>query len=74
MIFFENIFSENIFGKNIFAKNIFAKNIFSLQPLTVHHLYTTPTPSYPLFEVECDGERTYGPDGARNDCSFYIYR
>ena len=51
----KNIFTKNIFAKNIFAKNISTKNIFSLQPLTVHHLYTTPTPSYPLFEVEGGG-------------------
>ena len=30
-----------------------------------------------IFEVECDttkDERTYGPDGAHNDCSFYCIR
>ena len=26
-----------------------------------------------IFEVKCD-KRTYGPDGARNDRSFYIHR
>ena len=78
LFFGENFFDKNISGENIFAKNIYAKNIFfwggkgTLQSTP----YTTPTSSYLLFEVEGGDEegRTYGPDGAHNDCSFYCIR
>ena len=47
-------------------KNILSKNIFCLSFLSM------------IFEVECDTRRTngrtYGPDGAHNDCSFYCIR
>ena len=62
-IFFHKYFSWKYFCQNIFTTNIFAKNIFSLPPLTVHHLCTTPTPSYPLFEVEGGDKRTNSRTG-----------
>ena len=63
---------KNIFVGNIFGENIFSKNIFTLPPMLIPcypYLYTTPIPSYPLFEVEggdkqTKDEQTHGPDGA----------
>ena len=42
--------------KYLYIKNIFAKNISP--SLIVHHLYTPPNPSYPLFEVEGGDKQT----------------
>ena len=84
-IFDKNISGENIFVpkifllkiflvENIFAKNIFAKNIFSLTPLTVHHLYIIPIPSYPLFEVEGGGDKqTNSRTGCTHVLSLLLY-
>ena len=64
---------KNIFSENIFCNNIFGKNIFSLQPLTVHYLYTTPTPLIPYLKLRGGDKRTHGPD-AHTQCLFYSIR
>ena len=83
-IFPENIFDENIFGVNIFDENIFGVNIFGYNifsdPSSIWLPYKQPLPllssSSGIFEVKCDRQtkRNHGPDGARNDCSFYNNR
>ena len=83
--FLRIFFLKNIFGKNIFDKNIFGNNIFfgnrkgTLLSLPAIHLqHTTPTPSHLLPLIWSWGggtnKRTYGSDGAHNDCSFYCIR
>ena len=81
--FWENIFLKNIFGKNIFDENIFGNNIFFGKGFDFPSLLSTPNIQLPppltsYLKLRGGGTneegRTYGPDGAHNDCSFYCIR
>ena len=74
----ENIFDENIFAKNICAKNISTKNIFFCMGKGLYYSPPTQLPppltSYLKLRGGDEEGRTYGQDGAHNDCSFYCIR
>ena len=84
VFFFSKIFLVKIFLTIIFLVKIFLATIFFWKGIwlslhAIHPQHTTPTPSYSSYlklrgDKRRTNERTYGPDGAHNDCSFYCIR